>query len=131
MLNDKFNLLKILKEIKNNNSIVLEPSFVNGIGLQYKEIDTIPSYDEQKEFLKNLEDMGVVESKTGNPIIICPNCKKYIFSLRFICSYCKSLDIKSGQAIEHDICHNIDFEDKYQTSEGLLKCNKCNKLLKA
>jgi hypothetical protein len=133
ILNDKRKLLNILKELKNKKLEKLEPSFVAGIGPLYKDIENrIKTFEEQTEFLKKLESMGIVKSKEGKPIIICPICKKFIFLLRFICSYCKSLDIKSGQAIEHDLCHNIDFEDKYQmASDDSLKCNKCNKLLKA
>ncbi len=132
MIHDKRAFLKILKEIKKNNITIFQPSIKPGIGFQYKELEFgFHNFDKQMNFLKELEKMDIVESKEGISIILCNSCSRFNFSLRSICGYCKSFNIKKGLAIEHDICHNIDFEDKYLQSDGSLKCDKCNKILKA
>jgi hypothetical protein len=133
-IKDKRNFLNELKEIKNKKYEIFEPTIKagNGGGFQYKELaNKLQSFDEQLEYLKILEEIELVKSKEGIPIIICSHCKKFNFSIRFICNYCKSMDIKSGRAIEHDLCHNIDFEENYLTEDNSLKCTKCYKILKA
>jgi hypothetical protein len=131
MINDKRVFLELLKEIKKNNITTFKPTITAGIGFHYKELEfEFRDFDEQIKFLNVLDKMGIVESKDGISIIRCNSCSGITFSLRYICSYCKSFNVKSGMAIEHDICHNIDFEDNYLKLDGSLKCAKCNKTLK-
>jgi hypothetical protein len=44
---------------------------------------------------------------------------------------CKSAQIVQGATIKHDSCGNIDFDYKYLREDNSLKCEKCNKSLKA
>ena len=130
MLKDKRYLLNTLKEIKNNRVTRLQPSFVSGVGFMYNDIG-LENFEKQVEFLEYLEKMDIVQSKEGMPILRCNFCRKFKFSVRFNCIYCNSLNIESGSAIEHDICHNVDFEDKFLKIDGELKCDKCGKFLNA
>jgi Thaumarchaeal output domain 1 len=130
MLNNNRNLIDTLKGLKKDNITRLQPSFVLGIGFQYKGIG-IEKFEEQIKFLENLENMGIVHAKEGIPILRCNFCSNFNFSVRFNCVYCNSPDIVSGVAIEHDICHNVDFEDKFLKSDGSLKCEKCGRDLNA
>jgi phage FluMu protein Com len=132
MINDKRTILKILKEIQDKKVERFQPAVEPGIGVHYKNLDSgLQTFEEQTKLLQKLEEIGIVRAGTGMPILKCNSCYNFAFSLRFICNYCNSQDVKSGTAIEHDSCHNIDFEDKYLKADGSLKCEKCNKTLKA
>lgn len=130
MLNNKRNVKEILNGLKKNSITTLQPSLVLGKGFHYKEI-AIEKFEEQVKFLENLEKMGIVQAKEGMPILRCNFCNNFNFSVRFNCVYCNSSDIISGVAIEHDICHNVDFEEKYLKSDGSLQCEKCGTDLSA
>jgi phage FluMu protein Com len=123
-------LIQVLEEIKNKNITSFQPCFEIHIGFHYKDI-MFRTIEEQIKFLEKLEDIGVVIYKKGSSILQCNSCKGYLFCSRFFCNLCKSSDLVSGVVIEHDSCHNIDFDYKYVKADSQLRCEKCNKILNA
>ena len=127
-LPDNRELLKILDNIKNNKIAVFQPSLKPGVGFRYEEIG-FQTFEEQVRFLDKLDNIGIVIRKPSVSILQCNSCKSYTFHSKLVCSLCKSATLASGAVIEHDSCHNIDFDYKYIKADGSLRCDKCNKIL--
>jgi hypothetical protein len=126
----KYRVIQILKELKNKNITKLEPSFHPSHGIQYSEVDG-ESVEEQINILERLEEMGLVNGKVSKSIEKCKFCNSYRFYINLACTLCKSAQIVQGATIKHDSCGNIDFDYKYLREDNSLKCEKCNKSLKA
>jgi hypothetical protein len=126
----KQELSKILINIKDKNIAKFEPSFEPVIGFSYKDIEYY-SFEEQKHFFETLEKIGIAASEPSHSILKCSSCDSTGFSVMFTCTLCGSPKIFMGVAIEHDLCGNVDFEHQYKTLDGALKCEKCNRNLKA
>jgi TackOD1 domain-containing protein len=126
----KYEIVQILKKLKNENITKLEPSFHPSQGIQYDKMDG-ESLEEQIHILETLEQMGLVSGKVSKSIEKCKFCGSYRFYINFACTLCKSAQIIRGATIKHDSCGNIDFDYKYLRDDNSLKCEKCNKNLKA
>ena len=129
-LKAKYELVQTLKKLKNNNITKLEPSFDPLRGFLYNEIDH-GQLIEQTKLLQLLEEIGIVDGKISKSIEKCKICDSYQFYINFACTFCKSSAIVQGATIKHDSCGNIDFEYKYIIDDNGLKCEKCNKSLRA
>jgi hypothetical protein len=127
-LPDNRELLKILDNIKNKKIIHFRPSLKPGVGFHYEGIG-FSTFEEQGKFLDKLENIGAATRKPSASILQCNSCKSYNFYSKLVCSLCKSASLASGAVIEHDSCHNIDFDYKYIKADGSLRCDKCNKIL--
>jgi hypothetical protein len=126
----KYEIVRILKKLKNKNISKLEPSFHPSRGIQYNEMDG-ESLEEQINFLETLEKMDVVIGKVSKSVEKCKFCNSYRFYINLACTLCKSAQIVQGATIKHDSCGNIDFDYKYIREDNSLKCEKCNKSLRA
>jgi hypothetical protein len=120
---------KVLADIKTRNAAKIEPFFKTSIGFLYPGIDH-HSLDEQIQFFDLCKKRGVVDGKPCQSILKCRSCNSYIFYTVFTCTMCRSPNFIRGTAIQHDFCGNIDFDYKYNKSNDILKCEKCNKELK-
>ena len=121
---------EVLNNLKEKNIALLEPSLSSSEGITYKDLEEYSS-DEQKELLDVMEQKGLVTREMFDSILKCPYDSSYRFSVKFVCTLCMSTNIMRGTVIEHSICGNIDFDEKYANSDGSLVCKKCNKRLKA
>ena len=128
------NLHKMLKNLKKDpQHTSYEPTFIPGRGFCYEGLESITNIEEQIELFKALEKVGVVSSnnKVSASLLICSSCNSPNFCIKNLCRFCKSSNIVLGTAIEHDLCGNVDFDYKYNTADGKLKCDRCSKELKA
>ena len=122
----KEELAKILK----NNTKKFKPSFEPILGYHYKEIERY-SLEEQIKYFESLDKLGIVSSRPVESIVKCKRCNFHSFDIRLVCTSCRSFNIVYGTVIEHDLCGNVDFDNKYIALDGTLVCAKCNKKLKA
>jgi hypothetical protein len=121
---------KILTDLKNKKVKKLNPLFDPSRGFSYPELENY-SLEDQLRLFTVCKRRGIFESKPSESAIKCRHCTSYTFYTRFSCALCGSYNITRGTAIQHDLCGNIDFENKYITSENIMKCEKCNMNLKA
>jgi hypothetical protein len=133
---ESIELAKLLDRLREKNrSIVrlpvrLEPLFHSGRGFFYPDIE-LTTLEEQTRLLESFERTGIVTRSPSISIMQCSSCGSHRFCSTFVCKLCKSPNILRGSAIVHEPCGNIDFYDKYETDDGTLVCQKCNKNLKA
>jgi Thaumarchaeal output domain 1 len=122
--------VKMLNHIRDNHIKRFEPSFQPVTGFLYKDIE-YQSLGEQIKFLQQLEEAGIVIPESHNSVLKCDFCSCCTFCVRYRCNACESYNIIEGTAIQHDICGNIDFDYNYRAAGGLLRCQNCEKTLKA
>lgn len=118
----------ILLRIRDNGISIIEPAFAPG-GLAFKDFGDLEPY-RVAESLKVLERGNLLTAKPFSSILRCRNCDSFRFHARFICAACKMPNVTRGAVIEHLICGNIDFDERF-LKDGALQCNKCNKRLNA
>jgi hypothetical protein len=124
---------EMLKYLRENAKTSYEPSFIPGLGFCYKGLESFSSLGEQVEFFRALEKVGAANTGASLSISVlkCSSCHFPYFCIKNVCTFCKSSSIVRGTAIEHDVCGNVDFDYKYNSINGKLICDKCNKELKA
>jgi hypothetical protein len=120
----------ILTSLKNKQVKKLNPLFNPSTGFSYPGLENYCLEDQIKLF-HICKRRGIFDGNPSESVIKCKHCTSYTFYTRFSCAMCGSHNIMRGTAIQHDICGNIDFENKYVISENTMKCEKCNKNLKA
>src|SRR5918994_4356575 len=128
---DRSKTNEILESLKKHDNTRYEPYFKPEFGFSYNELE---SFDliEQINFFEALEKAGVaVSTQALFTILKCDTCSFPYFSIKYVCTFCRSSNIVRGAAIEHDSCGNVDFYYKYAASDGKLRCDKCQKELKA
>ena len=128
---DRSKTNEILESLKKHDNTRYEPYFKPEFGFSYNELE---SFDliEQINFFEALEKAGVaVSTQALFTILKCDTCSFPYFSIKYVCAFCRSSNIVRGAAIEHDSCGNVDFDYKYAASDGKLRCDKCQKELKA
>lgn len=127
------NLQKMLKTLKKDpQHTSYEPVFIPGRGFCYERLESFANIEEQIELFKALEKVGVVTSnKISASLLSCSSCNYPYFSIKNLCRFCRSSNVVLGTVIEHDICGNVDFDYKYNSADGKLICDRCNKELKA
>ena len=127
------NLQKMLKTLKKDpQHTSYEPVFIPGRGFCYEGLESFGNIGEQIELFKALEKVGVVGStKISASLLNCSSCNSPYFSIKNLCRFCRSSNIVLGTVIEHDLCGNVDFDYKYNSVDGKLICERCNKELKA
>ncbi len=73
--------------------------------------------------LASLCKVGAAASEVFDCLLVCPQCRA-IPTLRNGCSLCLSSNVRSSRMIHHFSCANVDFVEKFETSDGLY-CQKC------
>ena len=128
---DRSKTNEILESLKKHDNTRYEPYFKPEFGFSYDELESF-NLKEQINFFEALEKAGVaVSTQALFTILKCDKCSYPYFSIKYVCTFCRSSSITRGTAIEHDSCGNVDFDYKYVASDGKLKCDKCQKELKA
>ena len=122
---------EILESLKKHGNTRYEPYFRPEFGFSYNELESF-NLKEQINSFQALEKAGVaVPAQALFTILKCDTCSYPYFSIKYVCTFCRSSSITRGTAIEHDSCGNVDFDYKYVASDGKLRCDKCQKELKA
>jgi hypothetical protein len=128
---DRSKTNEILESLKKHDNTRYEPYFKPEFGFSYNELESF-NLKEQINFFEALERAGVaVPAQALFTILKCDTCGYHYFSIKCVCTFCRSSNIVRGTAIEHDSCGNIDFDYKFLASDGKLRCDKCQKELKA
>jgi hypothetical protein len=128
------NLQKMLKTLKKDpQHTSYEPVFIPGRGFCYEGLESFANIEEQIELFKALEKVGVTSSnkKISASLLSCGSCNYPYFSIKNLCRFCRSSNVILGTVIEHDLCGNVDFDYKYNSADGKLICDRCNRELKA
>ena len=107
-----------------------EPTFKPQLGLVYNDLES-GTLEHQLELLSALEKEGIVVPRESISILKCSDCSSSFQCIGLSCQACGSSSIASGEVIEHIVCGNIDFHEKYLSEFGRLICRKCNKRLTA
>ena len=128
---DSNNKNEMLNKLRKHNYGQFVPSFEPDVGFCYNEFESFNVRD-QVHFFDTLEKAGgVIADKTLFTILKCNFCGFPYFCIKYICKFCRSSNIARGTAIEHDTCGNVDFDYKFKSVDGRLKCDKCQEELKA
>jgi hypothetical protein len=108
----------------------LEPVFDAKIGYYYPVVENILC-DPTKvaSFLNELYANGILERKSYDKVIHCPNCHSLSITFHYCCPFCKSFKIERSSLIEHIKCGYMDVEKNFRTN-GSLVCPKCHDALK-
>jgi hypothetical protein len=108
----------------------LQPTYDAKLGYRYPTVEAIVGNAGNAElFLKKLHDVGMLDRKLFDKIVICPKCSSTSVSIHYCCPYCKSFDIQKSSLIEHVKCGYMDVEENFRKS-GKLVCPKCHEELK-
>jgi hypothetical protein len=128
---DRSKTNEILESLKKHDNTLYEPYFKPELGFSYNELESF-NLKEQINFFEALEKAGVaVPVQALFTILKCDTCSYPYFYIKYVCTFCRSSSITRGTAIEHDSCGNVDFDYKYVASDGKLRCDKCQRELKA
>ena len=128
---DRRKINEKLESLKKHDNTRYEPYFKPEFGFSYNELESF-NLIEQINFFEALETAGVaVSTQALFTILKCDKCSFPYFFIKYVCTFCRSSNIARGAAIEHDSCGNVDFDYKYVASDGKLRCDKCQKELKA
>lgn len=107
----------------------LDPVFDPDKGYRHTLIEKITGDPQKVEsFLAKLTNVGILEKKLFDKILLCPHCGSHKTATHYNCPHCGSFNIIKSALIEHLRCGYIDIEDRFTREEKLL-CPKCNKEL--
>ncbi len=124
------NVHTLLSKFVQGKLTTLEPVYSVSIGYRYPVVEEILGDPSRvKPFLTKLYEAGILERKTFDKTLSCPNCTSTSINFRYCCPFCKSFNIQKSALIEHVKCGYMDIESKF-TKDGKLTCPKCNKELK-
>ncbi len=108
----------------------LQPVFDVKSGYRYPTVEAIAGNAADAEtFLKRLFEVGILDRKLFDKVILCPKCSSASVSVHYCCPYCKSFDIRKSALIEHVKCGYMDVEENFNKG-GKLNCPKCHDDLK-
>jgi len=104
----------------------LDPIFDSDKGYRHPLIEKITGDPQKVEnFLAKLTDVGILERKLYDKILLCPHCGSPKIATHYNCPHCRSFSITKSALIEHLKCGYIDTEDRFTREEKLL-CPKCS-----
>jgi hypothetical protein len=108
----------------------LEPVFDPKVGYRYPLVEAIVGDAVKAEmFLNRLSDVGILEKKLYDKMLVCPKCNSVSVAVHYCCPYCKSFDVQKSSLIEHVKCGYMDVEENFRKG-GKLVCQKCHEELK-
>jgi hypothetical protein len=108
----------------------LQPIFDTKLGYRYPTVEAITGNATDSEaLLRKLYEVGILERKLFDKVILCQKCSSASVSVHYCCPYCKSFDIRKSALIEHVKCGYMDVEENFIKS-GKLTCPKCHEDLK-
>ncbi len=108
----------------------LQPVFDAKFGYRYQAVEAIAGNAADSEtLLRRLYEVGILERKLFDKVLVCPKCNSANVSVRYCCPYCKSFDIRKSALMEHVKCGYMDVEENFNKG-GRLTCPKCHDDLK-
>jgi len=120
----------LISKFLSSEIIELHPIFDTKLGYRYPTVEAITGNPTDSEaLLKKLYEVGILERKLFDKVILCQKCSSASVSVHYCCPYCKSFDIRKSALIEHVKCGYMDVEENFIKS-GKLTCPKCHEDLK-
>jgi len=108
----------------------LQPVFDAKSGYRYQDVEAIAGNAANSEtLLRRLYEVGILERKLFDKVLVCPKCNSANVSVHYCCPYCKSFDIRKSALMEHVKCGYMDVEENFNKG-GRLTCPKCHEDLK-
>ena len=108
----------------------LQPVFDAKFGYRYQAVEAIAGNAANSEILlRRLYEVGILERKLFDKVLVCPKCNSADVSVHYCCPYCKSFDIRKSALMEHVKCGYMDVEENFNKG-GRLTCPKCHEDLK-
>ena len=108
----------------------LQPVFDAKFGYHYQAVEAIAGNATDSEtLLRRLYEVGILERKLFDKVLVCPKCNSANVSVHYCCPYCKSFDIRKSALMEHVKCGYMDVEENFNKG-GRLTCPKCHEDLK-
>lgn len=108
----------------------LQPVFDAKFGYRYQAVEAIAGNAADSEtLLRRLYEVGILERKLFDKVLVCPKCNSANVSVHYCCPYCKSFDIRKSALMEHVKCGYMDVEENFNEG-GRLTCPKCHEDLK-
>ncbi len=120
----------LLGKFLNGEIRELQPVFDAKFGYRYQAVEAIAGNAADSEtLLRRLCEVGILERKLFDKVLVCPKCSSANVSVRYCCPYCKSFDIRKSALMEHVKCGYMDVEENFNKG-GRLTCPKCHDDLK-
>jgi hypothetical protein len=120
----------LLGKFLNGEIRELQPVFDAKFGYRYQAVEAIAGNAADSEtLLRSLCEVGILERKLFDKVLVCPKCNSANVSVRYCCPYCKSFDIRKSALMEHVKCGYMDVEENFNKG-GRLTCPKCHDDLK-
>jgi transcription elongation factor Elf1 len=120
----------LLGKFLNGEIRELQPVFDAKFGYRYQAVEAIAGNAADSEtLLRRLCEVGILERKLFDKVLVCPKCNSANVSVRYCCPYCKSFDIRKSALMEHVKCGYMDVEENFNKG-GRLTCPKCHDDLK-
>lgn len=108
----------------------LQPVFDVKFGYRYQAVEaTAGNAADSETLLRRLYEVGILERKLFDKVLVCPKCNSANVSVHYCCPYCKSFDIRKSALMEHVKCGYMDVEENFYKG-GRLTCPKCHEDLK-
>ncbi|MCX8150841.1 MAG: hypothetical protein N3D85_05010 [Candidatus Bathyarchaeota archaeon] len=119
----------LIKIIEANNN--LNPTYDTTRGYHYPEIETLLNKDSTstEKTLQKLATIGILNQKTIDMVLHCPECNSANISTTYICPSCNSPQIIRNALIEHITCGYINTLPYFKVEDNLI-CPKCKSPLK-
>jgi hypothetical protein len=76
------------------------------------------------DILAQWESLGVIRKYLVDRILVCPDCGS-IPTWRNACPKCGSARYRRTRLVHHFACAHVDHADSFQSSDGELRCPKC------
>jgi len=114
-----------LSKFISQNLGTIYPIFDLNHRYRYPDVEEIVGNPKSaKEFLKNLNNAGILKKELYDKVIQCPKCGSVNVSMHYCCPKCGSFNVKKASLIEHIKCGYIDSEESFRGSDKLV-CPKC------
>ncbi|MGQ9721797.1 MAG: TackOD1 domain-containing metal-binding protein [Candidatus Jordarchaeum sp.] len=126
----------LLEKFLDNSLEVLEPTFNWDEGFRYIDAEKITGLDpiDTRVLLETLSRNKILNRKSFDSAIACPNCGSYKIRVRYRCPYCASFNVQKSNFIECFLCGAVDSEELflgiYYGEPDKYYCPKCEKELK-
>ncbi len=119
----------LLKIIEANGN--LNPTYDTNHGYHYPEIEALLNKDpaSTEKTLKKLSALGILNQKTIDMALHCPECNNANISTTYTCPSCGSPQIIRNALIEHITCGYINTLPYFKVDDNLI-CPKCKAPLK-
>jgi hypothetical protein len=127
---------KLLEKFLDNTLSELEPTFNWEEGFRYTNVEKVTGLDsiDTKVLLETLSRYRILNRKSFDSALACPNCGSFKIRVRYRCPYCSSFSIQKSNFIECFLCGTVDSEEYfsgvYYGEPDKYFCPKCEKELK-